>query len=80
MKAVTPNWTAFGQLLDFDSVGRDLDIIEKRNKDPADCCKDMFQHWLKGNGIEATWSNVIETLDGIGLKVLAKDVRTIVPC
>ena len=78
IKAVTPDWKGFGLHLNFDSVGRDLDTIDKRNKDPADCCKEMFQHWLKGNGIEATWSNVIEILDAIGLKVLAKDVKTII--
>ena len=77
MKAVTPYWKAFGQLLDFDAVGRDLDTIDRRNRDPADSCNDMFQHWLKGNGIPATWSNVIDILDTIGLKVLAKDVEAI---
>ena len=77
MKAVTPYWKAFGQLLDFDAVGRDLDTIDRRNRDPADSCNDMFQHWLKGNGIPASWSNVIDILDTIGLKVLAKDVKAI---
>ena len=78
MKAVTPNWKAFGQLLDFDSVGRDLDTIDRRNRDPADSCNEMFQRWLDGNGIPATWSNVIDILDTIGLKVIAKDVKAII--
>ncbi len=79
IKAVTPNWIAFGLHLDFDPVGCDLETIEKRNnKDPADSCKDMFQHWLKGNGVKATWDNVIEFLDAVGLKVLANDVRAII--
>lgn len=79
IKAVTPNWTAFGQHLDFDPVGRDLDTIEKRNnKDPAESCKDMFQHWLNGNGVDATWDNVIDFLDAVGLRVLAKDVKAII--
>ena len=78
IKAVVPNWKGFGLYLDFDNVGTYLDTIDKRNTDPADCCQDMFKHWLNGNGIKASWSNVIKILKAIGLKVLAQEVEQIV--
>ena len=77
-RSVTPKWTEFGQLLDFDIVGCHLDTIDRRNRDPAESCKQMFQHWLDGNGIKASWSSVIDTLDAIELKILAKEVKAIV--
>ena len=78
VKEVTPYWMRFGQLLDFDSVGRQLDTIDKKHKDPADSCNEMFRHWLNGNGVEATWSKVIDILEAIDLKNLAKEVKAII--
>ena len=78
IKEVTPYWTRFGQLLDFDSVGRKIDTIDKKHKDPADGCNEMFRHWLDGNGVKATWLKVIDILETIDLKNIAKEVKAII--
>ena len=78
IKEVAPYWLGFGGHLDFDPVGRDLDTIAKGNKDLSDACTAMFQHWLKGNGREATWDNLIEILEAVGLKFVAAKLRAIV--
>ena len=76
---VAPNWKTFGVHLEFDRDGSMLDLIEKRNfRDPIDCCRDMFQYWLKGNGVKPlSWSTVTSILRSVGLAVLAKDLEII---
>ena len=77
IKTLAPKWHLFGDYLNFDSDGRNIDIIRKTCRgDPVDGCKAMFQMWLKGNGTEpATWRNLAQLLDRFGEKKLAAGIR-----
>ena len=76
--AVANNWKEIGVLLDFDATGQHLDTIETGyEKDPSSCCQAMFQHWLKGNGVEQTWGTLIDILKDCKLGTLAESVEKV---
>ena len=79
IKVVAPNWKRFGALLDFDGSGEQLDIIEANStyRNPDDFCQAIFQHWLKGNGVPATWDKLIELLQDFDQKHLAEKIMRI---
>ena len=75
---IAPQWYDFGiQLLENEYVTH-LDVIEKNHHgDTERCCTEMFKYWLSVD-TEATWNKLTEALEGIGKKVLAKDIKGIV--
>lgn len=77
IESVAPQWVDIGALLDFDPEGRKLKLIEVDHgqKGHVACCREMFMHWLDGNGKQATWNVLIEVLDDIGKKELANRVK-----
>ena len=76
IESVAAEWRKVGVLLDFDSVGNRLKIIASEERDrPEECCQSMFQYWLKGNGIPATWSKLIRILKDSEFITLAKAVK-----
>ena len=78
INCVAPQWEQLGILLNFDAEGRAVDLIKAKNKldGPVVCCEATIQHWLKGNGIDATWKVVIELLEDLGELALAKRVKS----
>ena len=81
IESVAPQWKELGDLLDFDSEGQILELIEANNqqKGLVACCREMFVYWLKGKGREATWEVLIELLDDIDQSELARKVKTALP-
>ena len=79
IKSVTPKWRDFGSLLDFDEAGTHLELLEAQyaGRNTVDCCRAMFQHWLQGNGVEATWDKLVELLTDSQMSTLASDVEEI---
>ena len=77
IKTLAPRWQHFGNLLSFDSVGRNIDLIRARHPgDPESGCKEMFQMWLRGSGVgPATWRTLAQLLEDFEHKTLAADVR-----
>jgi len=77
IKTLAPRWQHFGDLLSFDSVGRNIDLIRARHPgDPESGCKEMFQMWLKGSGVgPATWRTLAQLLEDFEHKTLAADIR-----
>ena len=59
----------------FDPAGRTLKRIEQKfpNK-PEDCCREMFQKWLKTKG--ASWKSLIAAFESSGEDFLADYVNT----
>lgn len=51
----------------FDPEGWKLDLIEAERKldGPVGCCQATMDHWLMGNGIDATWEVILDLLDDI---------------
>ena len=78
IESVAPQWKELGDLLDFDPVGRTLELIEANHqqKGHVACCREMFVTWLKGKGREATWEVLIELLEDINQSELATKVET----
>ena len=76
--SVAGKWKEVGVLLDFDDTGQHLDTIETGNeKDPLACCHAMFRHWLKGNGVDQTWGELIQILKDCKLGTLADNVEKV---
>ena len=76
---VAPKWKDFGISLDFDPDGRTLDLIEAEQKvnGPVACCRAMFQCWLAGNGVPATWDTLIELLQDAEQSHLAEQIKAV---
>ena len=77
IKSLASQWKEIGALLDFDTEGRTLKLIEAdhQQKGHVACCQEMFMFWLEGKGKEATWELFIELLDDIDQSELAKQVK-----
>ena len=77
IKRLSSHWRNLGVLLDFDESGTQLDIIKKKHpSDPEACCRVMFQHWLKGNGVRpSSWRTLIELLEDCAQQVLAQEIQ-----
>lgn len=70
-------WKKLGTLLDFDEIGEQLDIIERQYPtDPEECCRAVFKHWLKGNGIKpCSWRMLIKLIGDCRKQELAENIR-----
>ena len=82
IKTIAPRWHHFGDQLNFDSDGRTLDVIKKgHHDDPKSGCKEMFQWWLRGNGVQpVTWRTLAQLLEDSEYKRLADDIRVCFKC
>ena len=74
---LAPQWKQFGLCLDFDRTGRQLDLIEAEQSHRAvACCREMFKHWLEGNGVQpVTWRTLIELLDHCNERFLVEQIK-----
>ena len=74
IETVASKWITLGFQLEFDEFGSKLDTIKaKNNNDPEECCREMFQHWLKGSGVRpCSWRKLIELLEDCDFEVLAE--------
>ena len=79
ISAVASRWQELGDQLDFDEFGAKLDTIKNKNHgDPEACCREMFQHWLKGSGVRpCSWRKLIELLKDCDFDVLAGQVTSV---
>ena len=77
ISSLSPKWKSVGDLLDFDSYGEKLVLIEEENyRDPVACCRDVFQWWLMGNGRQpCTWRKLIEITKECGLEAFAEEIE-----
>ena len=75
--SVAAQWKELGALLDIDTEGRTLKLIEAdhQREGHAACCREMFMSWLKCKGEDATWKVLIEALNDIDQSELAKQVK-----
>ena len=78
IETVTPKWQRLGDQLEFDKSGTKLAVIKAtHSNDPEACCRDMFQHWLNGNGVKpCSWRKLIELLEDCDLEELAAEVQS----
>lgn len=78
IKSLAPQWKQLGILLDFDTDGAQLDLIEYENgqQNPQKCCLAMIRYWMAGNGEQpATWRKLIELLRDCEKDVLAAQLE-----
>ena len=62
---VADNWRRVGAAFNFDPAGRTLNRIDQKFPNrPEDCCREMFQTWLKTIG--ATWKRLVKVLESSG--------------
>ena len=78
IKQISPHWRDLGSVMNFDPTGAEIDTIEQKYcGDPKDCCRAMFQHWLKGNGVRpCSWHKLIGLLEDIDNRALAEEIQT----
>ena len=76
---VASKWKKLGDQLEFDERGSKLESIKTKNlNDPEECCREMFQHWLNGNGVgPCSWRKLIELLDDCDFEALAEQVNSV---
>jgi hypothetical protein len=79
ISTVASRWQELGDQLEFDKFGSKLDAIQTKNRgDPEACCREMFQHWLKGSGVRpCSWRKLIELLEDCDFEVLAGQVNSV---
>ena len=79
IKQLAPVWKYFGISLNFDPEGQTLNLIEAEQKlnGPIACCQAMFQHWLAGNGVPASWGTLIKLLEDAEQSHLAEQIKCI---
>ena len=79
ISTIASKWRALGDQMEFDEFGAKLDAIRsKNNNDSEECCREMFQHWLKGSGVRpCSWRKLIELLEDCDFEVLAEQVNSI---
>ena len=77
IESVATDWRKIGMLLDFDPVGKRLEIIAETERDkPEECCRSMFQYWLQGNGLQpVTWITLVRVLEDCELNSVALQVK-----
>lgn len=70
-------WQSLGGQFHFDESGPKLSLIKAEHPtDPVACCREIFHHWLTGNGVRpCSWRTLIELLDDIDQDVLAMEVQ-----
>ena len=74
---VADSWKNICVAFNFDPNGRTLKRIEQRYPNQAvDCCREMFQTWLKVQG--ASWSSLITILESCSEGLLAEHVKAYV--
>ena len=78
ISTVASRWQELG-VLEFDEFGAKLDAIKTKNhENPDACCREMFQHWLKGSGVRpCSWRKLIELLEDCDFEVLAEQVNAV---
>ena len=65
IREIAPRWHHFGDQLQFDSDSRLLKVIKENHKgDCESACKEMFQWWLKGKGVQpVSWRTLAQLLE-----------------
>ena len=78
--SVAHQWKELGALLDIDTEGRTLNLIEAdhQREGHAACCREMFMSWLDCRGEDAAWAVLIEALYDIDQSELAKRIKAAV--
>ena len=78
MADVTERWKELCTAFNFDPVQRTAQKIEQKCRgDPAMCCREMFQLWLKTKG--ASWRALIEVLESCQEVLLASQIKAYLP-
>ena len=79
IETVAPKWQKLGDQFEFDECGLKLESIKTKNlNDPEACCREMFQHWLKGSGVRpCSWRKLIELLEDCDFDALAEQVESV---
>ena len=78
IKRMAPHWRDLGALMDFDQIGTELATIDsKHHGDPKECCRAVFQHWVKGTGVRpCSWRKLIKLIDNCDQEALAEEIQT----
>ena len=77
LEVVMNNWLEIGDLLGIDDPTLRR-FGEQSLKNPLDCCRYVFQEWIKKGGTKqypCTWGGVIQLLKDIRCNTLAAEVR-----
>ena len=79
INTIATHWKDIGDLLDFDISGTMLERIEANegSRGVESCCRSMFQHWLKGNGVApVSWDTLLRILKNTCFSRLATQLET----
>lgn len=74
--SLAPKWEKFASLLNFDPIGRQLNLIQCERRSAVDSCRDVMKHWLRGNGEQpTTWRTLVAILRSLSETKLAASLE-----
>ena len=75
---IASEWMTLGDLLAFDDCSKKLNSIKQEcSSVPNRCCREMFQCWIAGEGVQpCTWQKLIELISDCGEIVLAEQIKS----
>ena len=71
---VASKWRELSDLLEIDPNVTE-NIEEKTKGDPEKACREVFRRWLKGEGVEPTWEELLDTLDSLKFTVFVAELQ-----
>lgn len=72
---ISSSFMSFGIHMLKDRTGTKVDAMRRAKLgDPVDTTKEIFRHWLQGEGIPATWDQLVKSLRHADLQVVADDI------
>ena len=77
IEKMATKWVLLGDLMMFDDGGTKVkNIKEKGDRDPILCCREIFESWIGGEGLQpCSWEKLIELIDDCREAVLAREIK-----
>ena len=72
---VASKWRELSDLLEIDP-NVTANIEEKTKGDPEKACREVFTRWLKGEGGNPTWEELLDALDSLKYTEFVAELQT----
>ena len=71
---VAAKWRELSDLLEIDP-NVTANIEEKTKGNPETACREVFTKWLKGEGSEPTWEELLDAIDSLKYTTFVEELR-----
>ena len=70
-------WVMLGDLMKFDDRGTKVKNIKQEYSDSISCCREIFECWIRGEGVQCSWKKLVELLGDCKEAELAKEIKDV---